>query len=239
VLKSRLVSNVFGHQSTARPWVLAILVSLVVPAWAASSISGKITIVDTAGNAVGDQSGTVIFLEGSTESARQQLRSAPSPASVQKISHKGMNFSPRVIPLKTGSSVDFLNDDGIFHNAFSLSRSNPFDLGVYPQGTSKLVRFDKPGLVRVYCNLHPGMVSNVLALDNHFFAMTDATGQYSLSSAPVGSFVFRVWSERADPSEQSIEISTDTPLRLDRSLVAHRQFSAHRNKFGKPYRAKY
>lgn len=150
-----------------------------------------------------------------------------------------MQFSPQVLVIQAGTTVDFLNDDGIFHNAFSLSRSQPFDLGIYPRGMSKTVTFNVPGLVRVYCNIHPNMVSNILVLETSHYTVTGDDGQFALNNLPDGNFTVRTWAEHADEQSHKVVVSNGSSRQLDLTMATRPRLVRHRNKFGKPYRAKY
>ena len=82
---------------------------------------------------------------------------------------KGKMFTPHILPIMTGTTVDFPNSDPIFHNAFSSYNGQIFDVGLYPPGTSKSVRFTRPGVVRVFCNIHPTMSAIILVLEHALF----------------------------------------------------------------------
>ena len=105
------------------------------------------------------------------------------------------SFSPRVIAIKVGTTVRFNNFDKIYHNAWSLSKSNPFDLGTFKSPDFKEITFKKPGLVKVFCNIHPEMISSILVLKNKFFKVTDQNGDYEFTNLPAGNITVRVWVE--------------------------------------------
>jgi hypothetical protein len=102
-------------------------------------------------------------------------------------------FSPRVLAVEVGTRVEFPNDDRVFHNVFSFHDGKRFDLGLYPVGTVKYVPFDQPGLSRIFCNIHPQMAAYVLAVDTPFFAVTDASGRFTIPHLPAGAHVFHAW----------------------------------------------
>jgi plastocyanin len=104
-------------------------------------------------------------------------------------------FVPHVIAIQVGGSVDFPNDDPFFHNVFSLSKARRFDLGRYPRGQSKSVRFDEPGVVRVFCDIHSHMSAFILVFAHRFFAVTDDEGRYRIDDVPAGSWAVAVWYE--------------------------------------------
>ena len=199
-----------------------------------SVVEGAVTIMDKDGVTLDDYSNVVVFIDGLSQ---DHIKSAENR--VPNMSHKGLRFSPRVLPISKGTSINFLNDDGIFHNVFSLSKTKPFDLGIYPSGTEKHVQFDRPGLVKVYCNIHPNMISNVLVLNNPLFSKTDAYGKYEIKNIPVGDFTLRVWYEFGDDIRREINIKKGDRLEENFMLTKNKNIKKHKNKFGKPYRKKY
>lgn len=111
----------------------------------------------------------------------------------------GERFVPHVLPIVTGATVEFPNDDEIFHNVFSLSRAKTFDLGRFPQGASKSVTFPAAGVVQVFCHIHADMNGYILVLDNSFFVVPDAQGHFSLDGIPPGDYRLIAWHERIRP----------------------------------------
>ena len=151
------------------------------------------------------------------------------------ISQKNKTFLPRILPVPAGSTVQFPNDDQIFHNVFSLSRPNPFDLGLYRAGASQSVTFTAPAVYRIFCNIHPQMTAVVVVVPSSYFTQTDATGNYSLD-LPNGRYRITAWSERAQPSNTEINVSGNAlaagELSLDESQFVE---ASHKNKFGLEY----
>lgn len=119
--------------------------------------------------------------------------SATMAAPVPKLSQKGQAFVPRVLAVAAGGSVDFPNLDPIFHNAFSLSPARRFDLGKYPRGHSKRVRFPRAGLVHVFCDIHSDMAAFILVLPHHAFAQPDDEGRWALPALPPGRYTLHAW----------------------------------------------
>jgi plastocyanin len=132
------------------------------------------------------------------ESSPALRRGAPTGAA-PVMRQAGERFVPHVLAVSAGSTVEFPNDDPIYHNVFSLSRARTFDLGRYPRGTTKSVRFDRPGVVQVFCHLHADMRGFVLVLDNPFFVTPDPRGRFVLSGVPPGDYQLVVWHERIRP----------------------------------------
>ena len=144
------------------------------------------------------------------------------------IEQRGETFVPHVLPVLRGSTVDFPNEDPVFHNVFSLSSSRSFDLGRYPDGTSKSVHFDRPGTVQVFCHIHSDMSAIVLVLDNPFFTIPAASGRYTIDDVPAGEYRLVAWHERITPIVRRVRVQAGetTILDLNVSLPAPAEASA-------------
>jgi plastocyanin len=130
----------------------------------------------------------VVYLK---DAPRRDL--APVRAAI-KQEHE--SFTPRVVAVPVGSTVEFPNADPIYHNVFSLSRPRAFNLGRYPQGQTRSVRFDRPGLVKVFCEIHSHMSASVMVFDHPWFAVPDENGRFELTAMPPGDRQFTAWHER-------------------------------------------
>lgn len=131
---------------------------------------------------------TVIYIEAVPEG------SLPAPPSTPlKLSQRGARFSPAVMPLFKGTSVDFTNDDWVTHNVFSKSKVKPFDLGLYGKEQSKVLRFDEPGRVDLFCAIHPRMSAVLLVLQNPYFTKPAEDGSFTLTNVPAGEWKLRVY----------------------------------------------
>ena len=204
------------------------MVLLAGPA-AAGTLSGRVSLVEKNGKP-GDPEGAVVYLEGAKAKAK------PATASV---SMKGKQFIPRLTVVPVGSTVAFPNDDPIFHNVFSLSAPNRFDLDLYKRPKSGSWTFASPGVVRVYCNIHPQMSAVVVVVDSAHHARPDKSGAFTLDDVPAGRYTLRTWHERAGEDSREVEVgaqgTTETAeVRLDASKYKRVQ---HTNKHGKPYSA--
>jgi plastocyanin len=160
-----------------------------------------------------------------------KLKAAASPY-VMGTRHK--QFAPRVLPIVLGSQVQFPNQDPILHNAFSTSKDNAFDVGLYGEGEGQTFTFTHVGYVRVYCNVHHSMIGHILVLDTPYFTQPDANGNFHLSGIPQVPGDLVVWHERATPwlRELTPEAKTSERVELD---LSQRRVAQHMNKFGKPY----
>src|SRR5687768_2743514 len=130
-----------------------------------------------------------------------------SPVKVA-IRQQAENFIPRVVAVPVGSEVEFPNDDPIYHNVFSLSRAKDFNLGRYPRGHSKSVRFDRPGIVKVFCEIHSHMTATVMVFNHPWFAVPEGDGRFELPPLPAGRHEIIAWHERlgeSGPKEVTIE----------------------------------
>jgi hypothetical protein len=124
-------------------------------------------------------------------------------------------FVPHVLPVLVGTTVAFPNDDPFYHNVFSLSGAKTFDLGRYGTGASKSVRFDKAGVVQVFCHIHSDMRATVLVLANPFFTVPDSAGRYALDGVPPGEYRVVVWHERIRPVTRAVTLAAGTAATAD------------------------
>jgi len=115
------------------------------------------------------------------------------PSRNPRLDQKDLMFRPLVLPVVVGTTVDFPNNDDVFHNVFSYSSPKEFDLGRYPIGKSKKVTFDHPGVVNVYCDIHAYMYATILVMDNPFFATPDNEANYVIPNLPEGTYQLGFW----------------------------------------------
>jgi plastocyanin len=147
-----------------------------------------------------DRRQTVVYLETAPRAAfeREEVRA--------QMDQRDETFLPRVVAVPVGGVVDFPNNDAVYHNVFSLSRAKSFDLGRYGAGRSKSVRFDRPGIVRVFCDIHSHMSAFILVFSHRFFAVTDEEGRYRIPDIPPGTYVVRVWHETLPGEQRTIVV---------------------------------
>ena len=199
-----------------------------------NTLHGLVTLLSNEGSERKDRSDVLVFLDGVERGRVSPLR--PSRA---VVSQKNRRFYPRVLPIVQGTTVEFPNDDTIFHNVFSLSKTRPFDLGIYDRGVSKKVTFKRSGIVRVFCNIHPDMVSTIVVLKNSHFTLTDSEGFYLLTGIPDGTYTLRTWSELGGETRSSISVSDSTHEEIPLEVNEVHRSLRHVNKYGKRYRSKY
>ena len=131
------------------------------------------------------------------------------------MDQRNETFVPRLLAVTTGTVVDFPNSDRTYHNVFSLSRAKRFDLGRYASGRSKSVRFDRPGVVRVFCDIHSHMSAFVVAFSHPYFRVTDADGRYRLDAVPAGTYTVVGWYEGEARVQRSVTVHTGGTVELD------------------------
>jgi len=208
---------------------MALVLAVPAGALGASTLRGKVEVLEKDGQRAQDTADAVVWVEG------------PPPARVRPaavtVTMKSKAFLPRVTVVAVGASVEFPNQDAIFHNVFSVSGENRFDLQLYkkPKTASKV--FEHPGVVRIYCNIHPQMSGFVLVRDNPFWAKVAADGSYTIPEVPAGSWVLKAWHERAGESApQTVQVKDAGTLETSFTLDASKYKRApHKNKFGKDY----
>jgi len=159
----------------------------------AATVSGRVELVDSRAPAVRehhDYSDVAVWLE--------PVRSAAEPAPMHaRMLQKNKTFLPHLLIVTVGSTVDFPNLDPIFHNAFSNYDGQLFDVGLYPPGTTRSIVFNRPGIVRVFCNIHSSMSAVIAVLDTSLFAVTKADGQFEIAGVPNGEYDLTFFHERA------------------------------------------
>lgn len=226
-----------------RVWLLVAVVLVVAAAFpgldtagaqGGTSLHGRVRIQMPDGTAQYAQD-AVVWLSGA---APQQPDSPPPkpPASASKMASEGKRFLPHVVAVQAGATVDFPNVDKIFHNAFSVSPGNQFDLGLYRKGASKPHTFNTPGVVRVYCNIHQDMAGYVLVLPSGRSVVTGADGGFRFNDVKPGRQNMKVWHPMSGEIEVAIDLQPGAARQWDVELDATRfRRTAHKNKYGKDY----
>ena len=162
---------------------------------------------------VQDRGRSVVYLETAPRGAFE-----PTDNVRAVMDQRNETFLPHLLTITTGTTVDFPNSDRIYHNVFSLSKAAQFDLGRYATGKSKSVRFDRPGVVRVFCEIHSHMNAFILVFGHPFFAQTDAEGRYRIDNVPPGSYNVIAWNEGSSSDPLSVGVPNGTVAELDFTL---------------------
>ncbi len=131
---------------------------------------------------------TVVYIQGTIPGVPAEEKRHD-----QSIVQKNTQFAPSLLVVPRGSSVSFPNADDEYHNVFSYSKTRRFDLGRYPKGESKSVSFDKPGVVKIYCEIHPWMRAAVIVVDNPYHTMVDEQGKFTIENVPPGIYDVVIW----------------------------------------------
>ena len=132
-----------------------------------------------------------------------------------RMDQRNETFLPHVLAVDAGTLVDFPNNDSTYHNVFSLSKTRKFDLGRYARGKSRSVRFDRPGIVRVFCEIHSHMNAFILVFAHPFFATTDADGRYRINNVPPGAYNVVAWNEGVTSEPRPVTVGAGTVAELD------------------------
>src|SRR5918993_265518 len=120
------------------------------------------------------------------------------------LDQRNLAFVPHVLVVRVGTTVDFPNNDKVFHNVFSFRDGKKFDLGMYPLGTTKSIVFDRPGLARLFCNIHPKMAAYVMAVDTPFYAVSGQQGAFTIPAVPPGRYTYHAWRAGTQPLSGSV-----------------------------------
>ena len=131
------------------------------------------------------------------------------------MDQRNETFVPRLLAVTTGTVVDFPNSDRTYHNVFSLSRAQRFDLGRYASGRAKSVRFDRPGVVRVFCDIHSHMSAFIVVFNHPFFRVTDVDGRFRLDEVPAGTYTVVGWYEGEARVQRSVTVPPGGTAELD------------------------
>ncbi len=223
-------------------WVIFFSIALYltdVRLTLAAAVSGDMEITNSRDAAVRkrkDYTGVILWLEPVD-------RPAPAPAPPKRVQmiQRDKRFTPHVIAIPLNSTVDFPNFDPIFHNAFSNFSGQPFDVGLYPPGTNRSWVFRQPGIVRVFCNIHPTMSAIIGVFSTPWFTVTPASGKFTIPDVPPGEYQIRMFHERAVPENlQALERRIRVPengLTLPLISISETGFvpGSHLNKYGQQY----
>jgi plastocyanin len=133
-----------------------------------------------------------------------------------KVVQEHFQFSPAVLPVQTGTAVEFPNLDDSYHNVFSYSKTKRFDLGRYRKDEKPAaVVFDKAGVVKLYCEIHEHMRATILVLDTPHFTKSDTNGNFRLEHLPAGKFTVKAWLDEKRQLDRAVELSDGATLRID------------------------
>ena len=151
----------------------------------------------------------VVYLEGT-------FPSITNPPPTVQLWQKGLQFRPGVLPVQTGTRVEFPNGDDLYHNVFSYSKTKRFDLGRYRKNDKPAVQvFDKPGLIKLYCEIHEHMRGTIMVLDTPYFTRTTTNGVYRLENLPTGKYTLKAWVDDKTTYEQAVSLESNQTLKIN------------------------
>ena len=217
-------------------WVLAS------PAWSQTSqVSLHVHVSRQQGHTAMPQASSADVVAWVTPTQRILPQPAPHNNQQYTLVQKDKQFSPHILVVPAGSSVQFPNLDPFFHNVFSLFNGKRFDLGLYEAHTQRSVLFDREGVSYIFCNIHPEMGAIIIALNTPYHGVSDSNGSIVLHNVPPGRYRLHVWAENVpsdrlealsrtvDVAEQSSDLGLIS-LETSGNLMKH-----HQNKFGEDY----
>jgi plastocyanin len=213
--------------------MLVVLVALLVPAWAHAAeprgnFAGKV-VLQKDGKPLEAHAGVVVYLESVPEAE------PGSTAAVKQVQQRNLAFLPELTVVVKGETVEFPNQDKVFHNVFSLSRAARFDLGLYKSGSSKAVTFTREGVVDIYCNIHPQMAAKVKVVPNRFYAVTDERGRFRIEGIPPGKWPYVAWQPWGEPVRGEVTIQPARTSEAEVRLERGERSTSHLRKDGTPY----
>lgn len=139
----------------------------------------------------------------------------PAPAELAVLDQKDLRFVPHVLAVQVGTTVEFPNSDPVLHNVFSISEAKRFNLGLYPRSSIRRVKFDRPGVVEVLCNVHLEMGAYIVVVKNPYFARTASDGKYHIAGVPAGQHRLRSWHERLAAQERVVHVPETGSVTVD------------------------
>jgi plastocyanin len=208
-----LVSSVPRQAAAARPGAIRGRVELRRPAAAPERRPTVAELGTPVGRDMPDLLRSVVYLESAPRGAFDS-----NDGEHAVMDQRNETFVPHVLAIMTGTTVDFPNSDKFYHNVFSLSKTRQFDLGRYAAGNSRPIRFDRAGIVRVFCDIHSHMNAYILVFSHPFFAMTDTEGRYRIENVPPGTYGVIAWNEGTSSEARPITVPDGGAAELDFTL---------------------
>jgi len=180
-----------------RTWMMVVAaIAMFSLAASAGTISGKVS---------GVTGESVVYVEAPAG------KTFPAPTEKPLIDQKGLMFTPHIVAIQQGTTVEFLNSDKVAHNVFWTSvggnKKLTHNLGTWPQGEKRSFKFDNPGAVPLLCNVHPEMGGYIIVSPTPYFAVTDKSGNYKIDNVPDGSYTVTAWHEGAKNSSKPVTVA--------------------------------
>ena len=209
-----------------------LLLTVVGSSAAAGTIEGQLHLKASKRLGSVDPQNAIVFFRPDNPS--DTPLSADEPIT---MTMRNKMFDPTVLSVNVGTEIAFPNADRVIHNAFSTTKQNEFDLGFYNQGEERRWTFNNPGLVKVFCNVHQGMVGYVMVMDTPHHTNPDDSGRFVLDNVPPGVGKLFVWHPRGRTFTRVIEVAAEGATPVNASVNLNKRLvPKHKNKFGKPYK---
>jgi plastocyanin len=219
-------------------WRICFSVLALLPVWGAS-VKGRVELTDSRDPGVRHHNfkDVVVWLEPAGGASPEKISSRH-----YVMEQKDKHFKPHVLAIPVGATVDFPNHDPIFHNVFSNFDGQKFDVNLYKPNTSRSEAFKRPGIVRVFCNIHPTMSAVIAVLDTPWFDVSKATGDFEIRDVPPGSYTLHIFHERATEETlnglvQPVTVEKTSPRVLPDIHISETGYipAPHKNKWDKDY----
>ncbi len=226
-----------------RRYLAGLLLAVCLPARAPASspgvaVSARVTVTSPEDKAF--RSPVVLWLTSVSDPPSSAEASA-APRAGFRLVQKHKRFDPHILVVPVGATVQFPNLDPFFHNVFSLFNGKRFDLGLYEAGSTRSMRFDRPGISYIFCNIHPEMSAVIVVLKTPYYGMSNAAGEIRIPDVPPGRYSLEIWQEAAEP-EGLKKFRREVNVSIDHSFLGafHLRATArttvvHKNKYGRDY----
>jgi len=223
-----------------RRWLFALLICSSFACAQEVTLTARVALVTRDHGNKSHDSGNVVLWLAPADGTALPSSLAPRGLPPLRLIQRNKSFEPHVLVVPVGSVVEFPNRDPFFHNVFSLFEGKRFDLGLYEAGSTRDVRFDKPGVSYIFCNIHAEMSAVVIALDTPYYGISDRRGEVVIPNVPPGRYTLRIWYEAALPEtlkamarEVTVSESASTlgVLRLTAATLPQ----GHKNMYGRDY----
>src|SRR6266498_3498798 len=184
-----------------------VLFTLMTAPLSAGDLHGKVAC-----KGVRDSSDAVLYVTAVAG------KTFPAPKEHEKIDQKNLVFSPRVLPVLVGTTVDFLNSDALLHNVFSPDAcAEKFNLGTWPQGQIRSYTFKKDCVAALLCKVHPEMEAFVVAVSTPYFAVAKPDGSFRIADVPDGACTVKTWHPKLKAGEKAVTVAGATETNFEMS----------------------
>jgi len=220
-------------------YALSVLVLLTSLGAQQVTVTAQVDVAKTPSHTKSRQaSSIVVWLKPAGASDPQVVLEGPRPQAL--LAQKNKSFEPHLLVIQVGTVVDFPNHDPFFHNVFSLYDGKRFDLGLYEAGSTRHVRFDRPGVCYIFCNIHPEMSAVVVVLDTPYYGIANASGNITIPNVPPGRYLMHVWDERSVPGSldkltREVVVSGEKQFLGTIHVTENDVTATHKNKYGRDY----